>query len=152
MLTFSLWWFMIRAYYSHWRQVFLSCFKRTNIAFFPDKPKFYISFYTARITYLFTFIVVTHVVLNGNKRHNHIYKDLKHNSFSEEFRGLFSFSTMILSPTALLFSLLTLFEFRDKHHSSKNKQNEAFICCCFFVFLRECFVTIPVCWMQPHTT
>lgn len=128
------------------------------LLFFSDKPNFCISFIlpSSVIYLLLLWWLMSSLEVNGNKGHNHIYKDPQHNSFSEGLQGLFCFSSTILSPTVWLFSLLTLFEFWDKHPSSKNWTKLVFYLVCFKGMLchhacllnaRSCNVDVPSCWL-----
>lgn len=93
-------------------QVFLSwLFDSRNLAVvFSDKHNFCISFSLPSLVIylplpLFWWLMLSSLEVNGNRRHNHIYKDTEHNSLSEGLRGLFCFSTTILSLSLWLFSL-----------------------------------------------
>lgn len=87
MLTFNLWWFMIRVFLI----VVVSAVKISLC--FSDKLNFCISFlWPSSVIYLplLWWLMLSSLEVNGNRRQSRLYKDPEHNSFSRKGYRVYS--------------------------------------------------------------
>lgn len=113
MLTFNLWWFMTCVYYFCLSLVFLSWLfdSRNSAVVVSDKRNFCISFSLPSLVIylplaLFWWLMLSSLEVNGNRRHNHMYKDTEHNSFSERVTGfILLFHHNLITESVTVFSL-----------------------------------------------